>query len=182
MDKDLLGGDEAISSLEAVVTPESLGKRESSVLWHRLFSQVRPYLAVSTRISSICSEKSVQSNLCAGGKALFLCVTIPNFTLHITFASAAPGVPHTRIHTYLKHAYLADFAPRIAGHASGERSRVPQAWLLLDTSRLGACERLWFETRRARRNGDFVYLVENREGTQQPNVSTFGEVVGCLHV
>lgn len=42
MDKDLLGGDEAISSLEAVITPESLAIRESSVLWHRLFSQVCP--------------------------------------------------------------------------------------------------------------------------------------------
>lgn len=40
MDKDLLGGDEAICSLEADVTPQSLAERESSVLWHRLFSQV----------------------------------------------------------------------------------------------------------------------------------------------
>lgn len=40
MDKDLLGGDQEICSLEAVVTPESLASRESSVLWHRLFFQV----------------------------------------------------------------------------------------------------------------------------------------------
>lgn len=75
MDKDLLGGDEAISSLEAVVTPESLGKRESSVLWHRLFSQVRPYLVVSTRMSSTCSEKRVQSNLYAGKQLPCFCTS-----------------------------------------------------------------------------------------------------------
>lgn len=39
-DKDERGGDEPISSLELVVTPESLAERDSSVLWHRLFSQV----------------------------------------------------------------------------------------------------------------------------------------------
>lgn len=39
-DKDIRGGDEPISSFEVVVTPESLAERESSVLWHRLFSQV----------------------------------------------------------------------------------------------------------------------------------------------
>eukprot|EP00903_Cladosiphon_okamuranus_P018068 g16627.t1 len=39
-DRDVRGGDESISSLEVVVTPETLAKRESSVLWHRLFSQV----------------------------------------------------------------------------------------------------------------------------------------------
>lgn len=39
-DKDVRGGDQSISSLEVVVTPESLAERESSVLWHRLFSQV----------------------------------------------------------------------------------------------------------------------------------------------
>lgn len=61
-----------------------------------------------------------------------------------------------------------------AWHVLGERLWVPQARLLLDTSRLGACERLWFETRRARRNGDFIHLVENWERTQQPNVSIFG--------
>ncbi|CAN0082419.1 unnamed protein product, partial [Ectocarpus sp. 8 AP-2014] len=40
-DKDVRGGDEPISSLELVVTPESLAERDSSVLWHRLFSQGR---------------------------------------------------------------------------------------------------------------------------------------------
>ncbi len=39
-DKDVRGGDECISSLEVVVTPGSLAERESSILWHRLFSQV----------------------------------------------------------------------------------------------------------------------------------------------
>lgn len=39
-DKDVRGGDESISSLEVEVTPESLTERKSSVLWHRLFSQV----------------------------------------------------------------------------------------------------------------------------------------------
>ncbi|CAM9397599.1 unnamed protein product, partial [Ectocarpus fasciculatus] len=40
-DKDIRGGDEPISSFEVVVTSESLAERESSVLWHRLFSQGR---------------------------------------------------------------------------------------------------------------------------------------------
>lgn len=40
MDKELLGGEHTICSLEAIVTPESLSNRESSVLWHRFFSQV----------------------------------------------------------------------------------------------------------------------------------------------
>lgn len=39
-DRDVRGGDESISSLEVVITPKSLAERESSVLWHRLFSQV----------------------------------------------------------------------------------------------------------------------------------------------
>lgn len=47
MDMDLLGGDEAICSLEAVVTPESLAERDSSVLWHRFFSEV--YFCVGLR-------------------------------------------------------------------------------------------------------------------------------------
>lgn len=41
MDKDLLGGEQAICSLEAAVTSESLSTKESSVLWHRLFAQVQ---------------------------------------------------------------------------------------------------------------------------------------------
>lgn len=40
MDKDLLGGEQALCSLEAAVTSESLSSKESSVLWHRLFAQV----------------------------------------------------------------------------------------------------------------------------------------------
>lgn len=71
-DKDVRGGDESISSLNVVVTPESLAERESSVLWHRLFSQVYILSSVSTPILTGKRETEVT----CGTKCLFLFVRV----------------------------------------------------------------------------------------------------------